>query len=485
MIVFAWFGNATAAPGDLDTTFSGDGKVISAISTSGDDVAKGVAIQRDGKIVVAGYCTGASSRDFCVARYNSNGTLDDTFSSDGKVIASITSSNDDGRAVAIQADGKIVVAGTCGVFPNRDFCLARFTDVGILDDTFSSDGRVVTPIGLGDADASSIAIAADGKIIVAGSCVANSKSNFCVARYLADGELDPSWFSDGTAVIGLTIDDDFANSVAIQPDGKIVIGGYCGPSTNVDFCLVRFLATTGLDTMFGSAGRVFTEIGTFIEVISSLALQADGKIVAGGTYTLSGDPSFAITRYNVNGSLDVSFSNDGIRAFSLGSGSDAARATAIQVDGKIVLAGRCDNAGRDAFCVARLNGDGTNDQTFSTNGTTITPIGLAGDDIAEAMAIDANGNIVLAGTCGTAPNRNFCVARFEGGPFGAKNCSPDIDGDGKMTATVDALINTRVMLGLTGSAVTGGITFPANATRNSWSEIRTYLVTQCGMAIAP
>jgi uncharacterized delta-60 repeat protein len=187
------------------------------------------------------------------------------------------------------------------------------------------------------------------------------------------------------------------------------------------------------------------------------------------------------------GDLDTTFGlfNGKVITAVSASGDDSARSAAIQRDGKIVLAGRCENGTRYAFCVVRLNSDGTNDQTFSTNGSVIAAISTTDDDVGEAIAIDANGRIVVAGSCGTTPDRDFCVARFQGGPFGAKNCSPDIDGDGLMTATVDALINTRVMLGLTGSAVTGGITFPADATRNSWSDIRTYLVTQCGMTIAP
>ena len=117
-------------------------------------------------------------------------------------------------------------------------------------------------------------------------------------------------------------------------------------------------------------------------------------------------------------------------------------------------------------------------------GKLITPIGSS-SDYANSLALQPEGKIVVAGYCSNGANDDFCLARFEGGPFDAKKCSLDIDGDGRVLATTDMLIGTRVALGITGNAVIGGITFAQNATRNTWPLIRDYLVTQCGMSLVP
>jgi uncharacterized delta-60 repeat protein len=481
---------AFAAPGDLDTNFgSGNGKVIFAIG-SADDNAQAMALQSDGKIVVVGSCGTTTARDFCVARFDPSGALDNTFSGDGKVITQVGAGNSDAYAVAIQTDGKIVVAGQCGNVLSRDFCLVRYNPNGTVNGNFGVNGQVVTPVGSGDDALAGVAIQGDGKIVAAGTCALAGDDAFCAVRYNTDGSLDNSFSTNGKVLTSITTAGDVARAVAIQPDGKIVIVGYCGDSSvSVDFCALRYLSTGELDDSFDFDGRVTAAIGTFLDVANSIALQADGKmILAGATTPSGGDTAIGVLRHNPFGSLDTSFSGNGTLAFSIGVGQDSAQGVAIQADGKIVLAGKCENGSDDDFCVARRNSDGSPDNTFSINGSVITPISASDDDRPAAVAIDADGNIVVAGSCGTSPNRNFCLARYLGGPYGARNCSLDIDGDGKTTATIDGLIATRVMLGMTGSAAIGGISFPANATRDQWGtntarDIRKYLIAQCGMAL--
>ena len=480
---------SVAAPGELDLSFGlGNGKVIAPISN--DDNAHAMAIQSDGKIVVVGACGTPTVRDFCVARFERNGVLDTTFSTDGKTVTQVGSGNSDAYAVAIQTDGKIVVAGQCGIVGSREFCVVRYMANGSIDTSFAATGKVVTDVGTGDDALEGMALQGDGKIVLAGTCRQSGVDAFCVVRYHADGSLDNSFSGDGKVITSVTSEDDVARAVAIQSDGKIVVAGYCGDTAvSVDFCAVRYLSTGALDTSFDFDGRVTTALGNFIDAPNGIALQADGKmILAGATTSTGGTTMFGALRYNPFGSLDTSFSGNGTLALSIGIGADSAQSVAIQPDGKIVFAGSCEDGSGYDFCVVRLNSDGTLDNTFSSNGSAITPISTNADDKASAVAIDADGNIVVAGSCGASPNRDFCIARYEGGPFGARQCSLDIDGDGKTTATIDGLIATRVMLGLTGSAVIGGIAFPASATRDQWGtnssrDIRKFLVSQCGMNV--
>ncbi|HPT57140.1 MAG TPA: hypothetical protein PLK42_10715, partial [Casimicrobium sp.] len=144
------------------------------------------------------------------------------------------------------------------------------------------------------------------------------------------------------------------------------------------------------------------------------------------------------------------------------------------------------------FCIKRLYDNGSLDTTFNGSGTVRTSISgnfnASTSDVAYGMALQPDGKIVLAGTCrdGAGANiGNFCVARYEGGPFAARLCSVDLDGDGRFLATTDGLIFNRVGLGLTGDAVVSGIGFAPEATRTTWPLIREYLVTQCGMSLVP
>ena len=166
----------------------------------------------------------------------------------------------------------------------------------------------------------------------------------------------------------------------------------------------------------------------------------------------------------------------------VGSSFDYATAMTLQPDGKVLVAGYCFNGTNNDFCAARYLANGTLDTSWNGTGTVITPIGCS-DDFATAMTLQPDGKVLLAGRCSNGTNYDFCVARYDGGPFGYQNCKPDLDGDGSFLATTDALINMRIALGLTGPAVVNGITFPPTATRNTWPLIRDYLVTQCGMSL--
>ena len=231
---------AAAFPGAPDATFgSGFGAVITPIG-SGTDVAYSLALQPDGMIVVAGTCSNGTDYDFCLARYLPNGTLDTNFNGIGKVITAIGNGNDGAYSVALQPDGKIVVSGSCLNGTTYDFCLARYLANGALDLSFNGTGTVMTAIGSGTDAAYSVALQPDGKIVVAGRCSNGTNTDFCLARYLANGALDVSLNSTGTVITTIGSGGDVARGVALQPDGKIVVAGFCSNGSNDDFCLARY-----------------------------------------------------------------------------------------------------------------------------------------------------------------------------------------------------------------------------------------------------
>jgi uncharacterized delta-60 repeat protein len=481
-----------AAPGALDVSFGIGGKA-SAVTTSNDDYGNAVVLQPDGKIVIAGQCPNGTKFDFCLVRYTANATsgqLDATFGTNGLVVTAFGAGSAIAKAAAQQADGKIVLAGNCSNGSTIDFCMARYHSgnvpgfaAGTLDLTFASSGKLFTAIGTGDDFANAMMIQPDGKIVLAGYCVVAGNNNFCAARYLANGSLDNSFNGSGkvTTAVG-TLGNDKANAIALQSNGAIVLAGSCRNGSNFDFCALRYQPNGAVDGSFGGTGKVLTSVSAGADVAFGTSIQPDGKILLAGTCSSAGN-QFCLLRYNADGTLDLGLNGIGTVITAVtASGDDSAAAMALQPDGKILLAGSCVGASNLDFCALRYQGDGTIDTSFGTAGKVVTPISTF-LDLASAIALQPDGKIIVVGSCYNTGTADFCALRYEGGPYDAQNCKPDIDGDGHFFATTDALIYTRIALGLTGSAVVNGITFPPTATRNTWPLIRDYLVTQCGMSL--
>jgi uncharacterized delta-60 repeat protein len=356
------------ADGSLDTSFDGDGKVVTDIG--GSDGAAAVAIQGDGKLVVAGNSGG----DIALASNNADGSLDTSFDGVGTVVTDFGTADDFAYGVAIQADGKIVAVGSTGTmnFLPRDFALARYNADGSLDLTFGVGGKVDTDFGALEG-AVDIAIQADGKLVVVGTGTSSSTSQyFELARYNANGVLDSSFGGgDGVVATGFSNLVDYASGVAIQADGKIVASGsacQCGNEIIYNFALARYNTDGSLDTSFDGDGKVVTDFG-LDENAPDVAIQEDGKIIAAGTFCChSGDSEFALARYNADGSLDPNFDFDG-RVLSDFGGRAEAHAVAIDTSGKIVAAGSngSSSSGPFDFALARYTSTGTTLPTISIN----------------------------------------------------------------------------------------------------------------------
>ena len=284
------------ADGSLDESFDADGIRTTPIG-SGTDVASSVVVQSDGKIVVAGYSF-ISNFDFVVVRYNADGSLDESFDADGKRILDLSRLSDVARSVILQSDGKIVVTGQSSNGNDNEFAVVRFNSNGSLDGSFHTDGIQITPIGFSDDVPRSVVVQSDGKIVVAGYSDNGSGNDFAVVRYNSDGSLDGSFDTDGkqTTSIGSS---GAANSVVLQSDGKIVAAGNAVIGGWDKFAIVRFNPDGSLDTSFGTAGKRTTAIGSRSDIAKSVVVQSDGKIVAAGYSDNGTNDDFAVARYSV------------------------------------------------------------------------------------------------------------------------------------------------------------------------------------------
>ena len=348
-----------AAPADLDTTFSGTGKVTTAIG-SGEDTALNVAVQFDGKILVAGKTHNGSNYDFALVRYNANGSLDTTFNLTGRVTTAIGSGDDVAKRVAVQSDGKILLAGDYYDGSNYHLAVVRYNSDGSLDTTFNDTGKATTSISTTNDSCYGLALQGNGKIVVAGSAVIAGSVDFAVVRYNADGSLDTTFNGTGKVTTPVGSSSDYATDVVLQSDGKIVLTGVAFNGSNDDIALARYNANGSLDTTFNGTGKVITTLGASThEEGECVAMQNDGKILVGGWYYGAGNNDFALVRYNANGSLDTTFNGTGKVTTAVGTGNDYCQGLAVQTDGKILLAGYAAVSGSSDVAVVRYNTDGS------------------------------------------------------------------------------------------------------------------------------
>lgn len=417
LVVFSFCLNfVLASDGDLDATFSGDGKVTTAISSNSDRVHS-ICQQSDGKLVVAGHSYNANSSDFAVARYTTSGSLDTGFDSDGWTEVTIGSGYDFAKSVIQQSDGKIVVAGYFNNGTN-DIALVRLNSDGSLDTGFDSDGIAtlnITNENDSDSEDACIAVAqqSDGKLVAFGYAElsggerrAPSSGYYFAARYASDGSLDTDF---GTSGIAMVAEGSYCSTEAgiIQADGKLVILGY--NNDNYSVILHRLNSDGSLDTGFDSDGTLAPTLPTGSNHAYGLAQQSDGKLVIAGDNDNSGK-DYLFARFNSDGSADTGFDTDGIVEVDNNSGThDIIYALAIQGDGKIVGAGQY-YSGSHNFAVVVLNSDGSLDTGFDSDGIAVTDIGTGGD-VAYAICQQSDGKLVAAGYADSG-NEDFALVRY-------------------------------------------------------------------------
>ena len=368
------------------------------------------------------------------------GDLDPTFGSAGMVTTDINRSTDIANAVAVQADGKLVVVGQTykqNDFSDEDFVVTRYNPDGTLDTTFGRGGKVRTDFPGLAAVPSSVVIQPDGKIVVAGGAfpLFTFAGNFEVVRYNPNGSLDRS-FGNGGIVTTTFPEGSYASDVALAPDGKIIAAGTVfvdfipGESSNTDFALARYNPDGSPDTTFGNGGQVSTDFVGLEDDAFSVLIQPDGKIVAVGS---ANNPAtyydFAAVRYLSNGTIDTTFGVAGKVSTDFGDQNfDRARSAVLQPNGSIVAAGFAisQNGGVQNFAVARYTSSGILDTTFSGDGKTQIDFGDCCQS-ANKVLLQSDGKIVTVGYANTEDSdSDFLLARLN--PRGSLDASFGVGG---------------------------------------------------------
>ncbi|MED5584305.1 MAG: fibronectin type III domain-containing protein, partial [Actinomycetota bacterium] len=406
--------SAQASPGDLDTGFSSDGKVLTDIGTA--DSGRAVAIQADGKVVVAGYARMGSDDDFAVARYDSDGALDAAFSSDGLVTVDFDNKNESGYAVAVQSDGKIVVAGraaTDGMGLTFDFAVVRLTSSGELDTSFSSDGLQTVDVGGGNDYAYSVAVASDGDIVVVGYGSNGSNWDVAAIRLDSSGNLDTDFSSDGKALYAIGSGHDYGYGLDIASDGDLLITGSSHNGSDDDVLVLRLDANGTLDTAFDGDGIWTADIGSGTSDEGRGIVEAsDGDVLVGGS-TDDGDDDILAVRLTPVGVLDTAFSSDGKATVAIGSGNDVGYGVAEQDDGSVVVVGTSHDGSFEDIAVVRFTSAGALDTGFSGDGKLTTDSG-SGDAFGYGVVLTSAGKVVVAGEAVGTSDADFAVLVYEG-----------------------------------------------------------------------
>ncbi len=332
--------------GDLDREFGDNGIVITS-SGKHESWASSMIIQPDNKIVIAGEVwLDSIGNTFLLLRYNTNGTLDNTFGSDGKVFTQLTTdvySTSGARALVMQNDNKLIVAGYAYNGMSDALALVRYNMNGSIDHTFGMDGKTITSFGGWDETGFDLGLQADGKIIVVGK----SDQNLVLSRYTIDGKLDTLFSSDGKVILKNLCSCSY--SLAIQEDQKILVVG----ESSGDIGLFRFNTDGSADSGFGQNGKVTTDMNGSYDRAKAVILQYDGKILVAGESFVDLQSDMAMLRYNQDGSLDSTFNYNGMLTTDFHNETDEANSIEIQKDGKIVLAGYASIAWGSDFAILR------------------------------------------------------------------------------------------------------------------------------------
>ncbi len=383
-----------SAPGSIDLSFNNGNHRVPVPSEYIYEDARKVLVQADGKIVVVG--TGRDGARVMTMRYHTDGSLDQTYGDQGAK-SILVGEYCSGLGAALQADGKVVVVGYAQVNENLDLMLVRFGTNGQLDPTFGVGGIVTTDTGGGTDYAHDVAVQSDGKIVVGGSSHLGHAEDLVVARYNPTGALDTSFGTEGITLWAPETADAGGAAVAIQPDGKIVIAGTIERNDEDQLALVRFTAAGQIDPTFGEQGFVEKSLSSFGQSLADILVAPDGSIFAAGSSWMTQALNFVVVKVKSDGSFDNTFGTNGTVATDIGGSNDTAVSIARQPDGKLVVGGCAQSSEYyDDSVVVRYLSNGTLDSSFANGGKFVAALSSLQDRVAS-VALQADGKILAVG----------------------------------------------------------------------------------------
>lgn len=471
------------ADGNLDTSFNYAGYSVCPVTSLGHEAASSLAIQDDGKIVVGGVANGKIG----LMKFTTAGLLDSTFGTNG--IKTTDRGNNGAQDIAVGANNKIVVVANSDSV--GEFLTLRYNSDGSLDSNFHpgvprTSGWIETNFGAGDQYAWGAALQPDGKIITAVQR-SDQLGEMRLVRYNSNGSLDTSFGVNGRRIIfGLcnTMQGpsrETSTSVAVQSDGKILVGGSVTGgcvSLDIDFLLVRLNPDGGLDTTFGTNGYVFVDFNGGDDISNAITMQDDGKIILAGISTASNETrsDFAVARFNTNGTLDTTFSSDGKAVISFGDFSAFANSVAVQpshMGGRIVVAGYDTTLAmlqqQHDFAIARLNSNGTMDAQFGSAGRVTTQFGSLDSGI-SSIVLSGTKIVAVGNARNLATGADFAIARYN------LNGTLDttFDTDGKVTTSFGSFNDraSSVRVQADGKIVVGGVGHTSPETKDNFAVAR-------------
>lgn len=424
-----------AADGDPDTSFGTGGAVTEELPYSGHFSS---VIQPDGKVLVAGHAINNGTFPMALIRYNSNGSPDTSFGTGGKILVTLPNASITIPIIVLKPDGKFIVVAKWGPSSGQvKLILLGFNADGSTDTTYGTGGTTITSFP-GNNNASDAKLLSDGKLLVSGSW---EGAAYCLARFNADGTVDTTFGTKNGYTRTILNGTGQTTSLVLQPDGKILMSGYFTTSfTNpFDYILFRYNANGMLDTSFDGDGYAITDFSTNYDYAFTLLLQPDGKIVSAGHATTGGVGGFAMIRYNSDGSLDAGFGTGGkaVTTFAGGMPQAAEYPAVLMANGKIVIARyrnrESPNFGTEVE-IARFNSNGSSDTTFGSSGRVNYPA------MAQVRDLDLqpDGKLVAAGV---TVNSGAMTARFLNTDSSAPVNNPeqrsaDFNGDGRSDLSV-------------------------------------------------
>ncbi len=419
------------AAGGPDGSFGIDGKVSTPIGP-GDANARAVAIDSLGRIVVAGYASDGTDVDFTVVRYNADGTLDTAFDGDGKVTTPIGAGGDICTSVAVDSVGRIVASGHSFNGVDFDFAVVRYNPDGSLDNTFATDGIVTTSFGFRDDVGNSAALDSTGRIVVGGHAFNGSNYDFAVARYNVDGTLDTTFDGDGRATTAIYGSDDFGYALAVDSTDRIIVAGSSFNGNDHDSSIARFNVDGSLDSTFDGDGKASIPIAGIDDGNFGMTLDPNDRIIVVGRIQIPGNVDFLVSRYDVNGQLDATLDFDGVLGADFYSNNDSGQDAVVDSAGRIVVVGYTQRGSDTDIAIVRFLDNGILDTSFDVDGETLVSFGT-GLDYGLGVSLDSLGRIVVVGENANNPNSQFAVARLEPEDFRIGQSDPALtylEGDG-------------------------------------------------------